>query len=167
MKLRVLNACASWSGNTLEVSDLIDIVLKEEGFEVFNYDVGLGIVPNPDDFDVMLLGSFTWEEGSTPDDVKDFVADLGVKPSNVYVYGTGDTQFGGDDYFCLAAVKLSKFYGSRKDPLLIEQSPRGSQEKKVLSWAEEVVMDFKINTNKIDINEKKYKETKIIREEVI
>ena len=83
----------------------------------------------------MLIGSFTWEQGATPDEVKDFVADVGYKPENVYVFGTGDTQFGGDALFCNAAVKLARFYASAYEPLKIEQSPRGVQQEKVIEWS--------------------------------
>ena len=78
--------------------------------EVRSYRIGRGVIPNPHDFDAMIIGSFTWEKGATPDEVKDFVADVGYKPENVYVFGTGDTQFGGDDLFCHSSRKLARFY---------------------------------------------------------
>lgn len=87
----------------------------------------------------MIIGSFTWDKGATPDEVKDFVADVGYKPANVYVFGTGDTQFGGDALFCNAAVRLARFYESNYEPLKIEQSPRGSQEMTVVKWTEGVL----------------------------
>ena len=87
----------------------------------------------------MIIGSFTWDKGATPDEVKDFVADVGYKPANVYVFGTGDTQFGGDALFCNAAVKLARFYESEYAPLKIEQSPRGTQEIDVMNWTEGVI----------------------------
>ncbi|MEK4405964.1 flavodoxin [Sporosarcina sp. FSL K6-6792] len=134
---------ASWSGNTQEVAEMIEETLVAENIAVTTYRIGGGVIPNPRDFDAMLLGSFTWEQGSTPDEVKDFVADVGYKPDNVYVFGTGDTQFGGDALFCHAAVKLARFYASPYEPLKIEQSPRGIQQEKVIEWSKGVIRNWK------------------------
>lgn len=134
-----LIAYTSWSGNTAEVAELIEATLLKHQVQVTSYQIGSGPVPDPADFDCMMVGSFTWEKGATPDEVKDFVLDVGYKPPHVYVFGTGDTQFGGEALFCKAAVKLAKFYHSNYPPLKIEQSPRGSQEKDVIDWAEGVM----------------------------
>ncbi|MHA6258802.1 flavodoxin [Sporosarcina sp. CAU 1771] len=137
-----LIAYASWSGNTQEVAEIIEETLVGKGVDVHLYRIGIGVVPNPREFDAVLIGSFTWDSGSTPNEVKDFVADVGYKPDNVYVFGTGDTQFGGDELFCGAAVKLARFYQSKLDPLKIEQSPRGSQESKIRNWTEGVLQQW-------------------------
>ncbi len=134
---------ASWSGNTQEVAEMIEETLVAENIAVTTYRIGGGVIPNPRDFDAMLFGSFTWEQGSTPDEVKDFVADVGYKPDNVYVFGTGDTQFGGDALFCHAAVKLARFYASPYEPLKIEQSPRGVQQEKIIEWSKGVIRHWK------------------------
>lgn len=137
-----LIAYASWSGNTEEVAQIVEETLLAEGMDVAVHRIGIGPMPDPRRFDAMIIGSFTWDKGSTPDEVKDFVADVGYKPRNVYVFGTGDTQFGGDDLFCHAVVKLARFYESAIDPLKIEQSPRGTQEKKVIEWSKGVVQHW-------------------------
>lgn len=145
-----LIAYASWSGNTEEVAEMIEETLVDKGIAVTSYRIGEGTIPNPREFDAMIVGSFTWDRGSTPDEVKDFVADVGYKPANVYVFGTGDTQFGGDTLFCSAAVKLARFYESDFPPLKIEQSPRGSQEVKIIKWTEGVIKQWSY------LNESKY-----------
>ncbi|MBS4217399.1 flavodoxin [Bacillus sp. FJAT-49711] len=137
--VRILICYASFSGNTKETAELIADMLKEDHCEIELYRIGTGIIPDPSLYDVMMIGSFTWAKGSTPNDVKDFVYEIGYKPPNVFVFGTGDTQFGGDDLFCKAAEKLAKFYHSTYEPLKIEQSPRGSQELKVTAWAKGVM----------------------------
>ena len=134
-----LIAYASWSGNTVEVAEIIEETLKKNDIDVTMYRIGGGVIPSPRDYDAMIIGSFTLDRGATPDEVKDFVADVGYKPEHVYVFGTGDTQFGGDALFCLAAVKLAKFYESTYPPLKIEQSPRGTQELEVEEWTEGVI----------------------------
>lgn len=133
-----LIAYATWSGNTQEVAELVAETLKTYDIETELHRIGSGPVPKVADYDGLLVGSFTWEKGATPDEVKDFVLDVGYKPEHVYVFGTGDTQFGGDALFCKAAVKLAKFYNSTYPPLKIEQSPRGTQEVEVENWAKGV-----------------------------
>ena len=127
------------SGNTEEVSDLIEEELSKAGVYVLAHRIGAYLAPSPREFDAMFIGTYTWDKGSTPGEVKDFVADLGHKPDDVYVFGTGDTQFGGDALFCKAADKLATFYMSGLDTLKIEQSPRGTQEIKVREWAKGAV----------------------------
>lgn len=135
---KALVAYATMSGNTAEVADIIRDELGNAGISSIGYDVN-GVDKPPTDFDALFIGTYTWDHGTTPDEVKDFAADLGYKPGTVYVFGTGDTQFGGDELFCKAADKLARFYNSPVDPLKIEQSPRGSQEKKVRDWAQYIV----------------------------
>lgn len=137
--MRILICYASFSGNTKEVAELIEKKLLHKEHDVVVYRIGSGNIPDPSLFDMMMIGSFTWAKGSTPEDVKDFVYEIGYKPPAVFVFGTGDTQFGGDSLFCHAADKLATFYHSPYEPLKIEQSPRGSQETKVINWTEGVL----------------------------
>lgn len=129
----------SYSGNTEEVAELLEKHLIIHGYQVDMYEIGYGIIPDLSQYDLKLFGTFTWDQGVTPDDMKDFVAELGYKPDNVAIFGTGETQFGGDEWFCRAADRLAKFYNSKFKPLKIEQSPRGSQEEKVKTWIEGVI----------------------------
>ncbi|MBD8007317.1 flavodoxin [Bacillus norwichensis] len=137
--VRILICYASFSGNTKETADIINKVVSTHGHSTVLYRIGSGPVPDPSLFDAIMIGTFTWGKGATPDLVKDFVYEIGYKPPNVYVFGTGDTQFGGDDLFCHAAEKLAAFYHSPFETLKIEQSPRGSQENIVKNWTEGVL----------------------------
>lgn len=140
-RTKVLIAYATFSGNTEEVAELVKGELDNHDCEVTMHRIGIGVFPDVKSYDVLMIGSYTWDKGSTPNEVKDFVADVGCKPDNVFIFGTGDTQFGGDDLFCLAVDKLSNFYNARKPGLKIEQSPRGTQEIKVINWAKGVIED--------------------------
>lgn len=140
-KLRAIVSYLSYSGNTKEVAELIAQRLQKEQIKVEMNRIGMDPVFQPDKYDLVFLGTFTWAKGKTPDEVKDLVWEIGYKPDNIAVFGTGDTQFGGDDLFCNAAVKLAKFYNSKWEPLKIEQSPRGRQESKVIEWVEGVLQD--------------------------
>lgn len=133
----------TYSGNTKEVAELIEKSLVDNGYNVDLYRIGSGLIPDLSLYDIIFIGTFTWGKGATPDEMKDFAWELGYKPSNIVVFGTGDTQFGGDDLFCNASVKLAKFYNSKFEPLKIEQSPEGHQEQKVIDWTEGVISKWK------------------------
>lgn len=133
----------SYSGNTEEIAEIIESELKEQDFIVDMHEIGIDPPVDVSTYDYIFLGTFTWSIGSTPDEVKDFVLEVGYKPDNVAVFGSGDTQFGGDDLFCRAVDRLVKFYNSKWDGLKIEQSPRGSQEEKVKIWTEGVIEHVK------------------------
>lgn len=129
----------SYSGNTEEVAELLKKQLEASNFEIDMYSIGYGVIPNLFAYDLVFLGTFTWDKGSTPEEMKDFAKEVEGKPNNVYVFGSGDTQFGGDDLFCNAVDKLARFYNSEYPGLKIEQSPRGSQEKLVSKWLKGVL----------------------------
>lgn len=137
--MKTLIAYLSYSGNTEEIAVHLESYLQKVGCDVDMYEIGYGVVPDTEQYDRIFLGTFTWDLGSTPDEMKDFVLDVGYKPDNVAVFGSGDTQFGGDDMFCRAVDKLAYFYNSRWSGLKIEQSPRGYQEKYIESWIEGVL----------------------------
>src|SRR5690625_3529454 len=135
--MRCLIAYLSYSGNTEEIAMFIKDKLEHEAFLVDLHEVGYQFpVPNPSNYDYIFLGTFTWEMGSTPDEMKDFILDVGYKPNHIAVFGSGDTQFGGDSLFCRAVDKLVNFYNSRWEGLKIEQSPRGEQEQLIDQWVE-------------------------------
>lgn len=132
--MNVLVCYLTYGGNTEEVAELVQETLLAEGHSVTLYRLESGAIPDVRAHDALFLGTFTYMKGNTPEEVKDFVQDVGYKPPHVYVFGTGDTQYGGDELFCRAADRLATFYESPYPPLKIEQSPRGSQEGLVESW---------------------------------
>lgn len=142
--MRIFIGYLSYSGNTEEIAQYIEAKMKRDGMEVEMHEVGIDIVPDMSQYDFIFLGTFTWELGMTPDEIKDFVLEVGYKPDNVAVFGSGDTQFGGDDLFCKAVDKLAMFYQSKWDGLKIEQSPRGYQETIIDRWLEGVLEDVYI-----------------------
>jgi len=137
--LRALIAYLTYSGNTEEVAERIASGIEQHGMDVDMYQIGRGRHVDVSLYDYIFIGTFTWDYGCTPDEVKDFILDIGYKPNHVAVFGTGDTQFGGEEQFCQAVDKLTTFYESKWAGLKIEQSPRGSQEKKIDYWLEGVL----------------------------
>ncbi|MFD2043693.1 flavodoxin [Ornithinibacillus salinisoli] len=142
--MRAVVAYLSYSGNTMEVGERIAAKLEKEGLEVDLHRIGVDPPIDTGAYDFLFIGTFTWEMGATPSEVKDFVWEIGYKPNNVAVFGTGDTQFGGDELFCKAVDKLVQFYNSRWTGLKIEQSPRGYQEQLIDQWVEGVTNNVKV-----------------------
>lgn len=69
--------------------------------------------------------------------MKDFILEIGYKSDHIAVFWYGDTQFGGEELFCNAVNKLTKFYHSKWPGLKIEQSPRGDRKKKYTNGLKE------------------------------
>lgn len=141
--MRSLIAYLSYSGNTKEVAEIIAEQSRSDGMTAEMHRIGIDPPIDASEYDYIFLGTFTWDMGRTPHEVKDFVLEVGYKPEHVAIFGTGDTQFGGDAFFCRAVDKLATFYHSRWPGLKIEQSPRGSQENEVKKWVEGVLHDVK------------------------
>ena len=142
--MKALVCYISYSGNTEEVAELIEETLLSHNHEVELYRVGLSEgIPDFNNFDIVFMGTFTWGDGRVPSDMKNFITEIGYKPKNIVLFGTGDTQFGGDLLFCGALDRLKKFYNSEYDVLKIEQSPRGKQEERVIDWTEGVIGKWK------------------------
>ncbi|MFC3041195.1 flavodoxin [Virgibacillus xinjiangensis] len=144
--MKVLIAYLSYSGNTEETAQMIAERCREAKMEVEMHQIGVDPPINPEEYALICLGTFTWDRGSTPEEMKEFVLEIGYKPGHIAVFGSGDTQFGGDELFCRAVDKLWTFYGSKWPMLKIEQSPRGSQERKVIEWTEGVLYDVRNTT---------------------
>lgn len=147
MSKRALICYLSYSGNTEEIAELVEANLLKHEIEVQTYEIGFGVIPELSHYDYIFLGTFTWDQGFVPDEIKDFIIEVGYKPSNMYIFGSGDTQFGGDILFCKAVDKLTDFYNSPLPGLKIEQAPRGSQEELVSAWTNNIVKGS-LNENK-------------------
>lgn len=140
--MKVLIGYLSYSGNTEEIAELIANELHKNNIKFDMVDIGYDDLPDLGDYEHVFLGTFTWDEGALPDEFHSFIENTNHKvPKNTYIFGSGETQFGGDELFCKATNRLADFYKSKVLPLKIEQSPRGSQEKKVTKWFYDNIFD--------------------------
>lgn len=137
--MKAIICYVSYSGNTEEIAELLKAHLVEKSYFVDMHMIGFGPMPDLSIYDKIFFGTCTWDQGSTPEEMKEFAREIGYKPENIYAFGSGDTQFGGDDLFCRAVDKLVKYFNSKYEGLKIEQSPRGSQKKIVTKWLEGVL----------------------------
>lgn len=137
----------SYSGNTKETSEFIKKNLAKYNISSDFHDIGYSEIPNFKSYDLVFIGTFTWGEGEVPEEILEFIEDNPVLEkikNKIFIFGTGETQFGGDSLFCKAADYLNKYYNSPIKTLKIEQSPRGSQEKLIKKWVYEVIKHLNI-----------------------
>lgn len=145
--MHILLAFASLSGNTREVAALIRTRCEALGHRVDWLDVDAGDVAaalSGEAPALCVLGSWTDNAGRTPAEMKDCVAALRDRfglplPFPVAVFGTGETQWG-EEYYCGAAHRLARFFGSPYAVLEIEQMPHGAEDTDTIHhWADTVL----------------------------
>lgn len=143
--LQVLLVMASLSGNTRELGRMIAARLHALGHRVVwqEADAPAGPVAlSCDQADLVLLGTWTDNAGRTPAEMKGWVADqarLQRVPSQVAVFGTGETQWG-EEYYCGALDRLARHYRSAYPILKIEQMPHGAHDAQAVDgWTDAVL----------------------------
>ncbi len=129
----------SYSGNTEEIAELLREHLYARDYEVEMRLVDSEADSNFSGCDLLFIGTFTWDMGSVPEEMKYYIQTIMDKPENTYIFGSGDTQFGGDILFCRAVDEVRSYLECEFPGLKIEQSPRGSQERYVKEWLEGVI----------------------------
>ncbi len=144
--MKILLALASLSGNTREVARAVRARCEAAGHDLTWLETDLQSlaqgVPEPRSFDLILLGSWTDNGGRTPAEMKRFISDLVEamgKPSQVAVFGTGETQWG-EEYFCGAVHRMAAFFSSAYPRLTIEQMPHGQRDAHAIAaWTDQVL----------------------------
>ena len=149
--MKVLIVYHSYSGNTKDLAEFIKTQLSNsfevDLFEINKYSkekIEFSIDLKPA-YDTIILGTFTWGKGEIPIQVRKFVKEYQeyFKTKQVFLFGTGDTQFGGDTLFCSAVDVLDRIIKTSVTPLKIEQHYSGSQESIVLEWCNVVENEIK------------------------
>lgn len=140
----------SYSGNTEEMAAYLKEYIEDCGIEVDLFDVTNRLFSiDLTNYDLVFLGAFTWDYGSVPEEMEDFLSRTNLQIKELAIFGSGDTQFGGEALYCRALNILKERYGSPWEVLKVEQSPRGYQEERVYEWVREVVKDvYKVEKSK-------------------
>ncbi len=151
--MRILLAYASLSGNTRELARLVAARCQVLGHRLQLLDVdGATAAALEQPRDALLLGCWTDNAGRTPAEMKVFVATLrdavGLPPGpGVAVFGTGETQWG-PEYYCGAAHRLARFFGSPHPVLEIEQMPHGQADAHAIHhWTDTVLARIETSTH--------------------
>lgn len=145
--MHALIAYASLSGNTHELARMVAARCSAHGYRVTLLEVddarAATLAAQP--YDRLLLGCWTDNAGRTPAEMKQFVAALRdaaalPAPDCVAVFGTGETQWG-LEYYCGAAHRLARYFGSPHPVLEIEQMPHGQADAHAIHhWTDAVLV---------------------------
>ena len=93
---------ASMTGNTEEIADIVAEAMENMGIEVEIEECTQVDAADFEDADICVLASYTYDEGTLPDEILDFYEDLlelDLTGKIFGVCGSGDTFY---DYFCKA-----------------------------------------------------------------
>lgn len=98
MMSRVLIIYASLSGNTEQLAETMHEYLEERGHEVdcMSFDSNELDVDDLKDYDAMLVGTYTFDDGELPYEVEDFHDDLEdaeIRGMIAGVFGSGDRVY--------------------------------------------------------------------------
>jgi len=139
---KVLMIYTSQTGNTEMVTDIIEQHLQQLGHEVtvktFDFDqIHIGALSN---YDAVLIGTYTWDDGELPYEAEDFYVDLeGVDlTGQVFgVYGSADSFY---DTFGLAIDLMGdrlNNLGATLVPsrLKVDLTPNKDDEERCLEYA--------------------------------
>jgi len=144
--MRILLAHTSLSGNTRDVARAIHARCEALGHAVTWIDADIQTLakacPDSAEHDLYVLGSWSINAGRTPPEMKRFIEDLVAavgKPERLAVFGTGETQWGEENY-CGAARRMAAFFGTRYPRLEIEQMPHGEHDAaKIQRWTDTIL----------------------------
>jgi len=131
---KIIMVYASMSGNTEEIALAIAEGVREEGAELEIKEVTQVTAKELEEFDGILLGSYTWGDGELPDEFLEFYDNMdGVDLTGKIagVFGSGDHAY---IHFCAAVDQLQEKVvqlGARlvQEGIKIEHSPSGAEEQ--------------------------------------
>ena len=95
---------ASMTGNTEEISDIIEEKLEDEGFEIEREECSDVDSDFFEDADVCIVATYTYGDGELPFEFEDFFEDLkdeDLSGKLFGVVGSGDKEYG--EYYCQSA----------------------------------------------------------------
>lgn len=143
---RILMIYASQSGNTEIITDMIAenlrslnqlVVIKSFDFDVIDME-------SLAEYDAVLVGTYTWDDGELPYEVEDFyidIADVDIKGITFGVYGAADSCY---DTYGLAIDLLADRINNQggnviEDRLKIDLLPNKHDEKRCEKFAGKIV----------------------------
>lgn len=93
---KVLIVYSSLTGNTEEMSEIIEKGVKDSGIEVMRKDAYDARAADLLQYDGIIIGAYTWGDGELPDEMLDFYEDmeeLDLTGKKAAVFGSGDTSY--------------------------------------------------------------------------
>lgn len=95
---------ASMTGNTEEISEILENTVQDAGFEVEREECSEVDVDFFDDADACVIATYTYGDGELPFEFEDFFDELEDKDLSGKIFGvvgSGDREYG--DLFCKSA----------------------------------------------------------------
>ncbi|GGC78920.1 flavodoxin [Enterococcus sp. DIV0242_7C1] len=95
---------ASMTGNTEEISEILESTVQDAGFEVEREECSEVDVDFFDDADACVIATYTYGDGELPFEFEDFFDELEDKDLSGKIFGvvgSGDREYG--DLFCKSA----------------------------------------------------------------
>lgn len=130
------------TGNTEMLAEEIVSELKSKEIDATMKNVMDTNINELSDYDVILLGSSTWEEGELQDDFTTFYSDLkmmNLKGKKVAVFGPGDSSY---ENFCEAVNILEKCLEKCEADLLLDGLKIDGEiydsTEKITKWAQQL-----------------------------
>lgn len=123
---------ASMTGNTEEISEIIENALSEKNIDVEREEVDDVEVDFFDDADLCIIATYTYGEGELPDEFEEFYEELGDKDLNGKIYGvvgSGDREY--EEHFCRSAHDFDKAFaktGALKGAEVVEIENNAEEE---------------------------------------
>ncbi|KAF1303261.1 flavodoxin [Enterococcus saccharolyticus] len=121
---------ASMTGNTEEIADIVAEAMEEMGIEVEIEECTQIDADTFEDADICVVATYTYDEGTLPDEIMDFyddLAELDLTGKIFGVCGSGDTFY---DHFCKSVDDFEELF-------LKTGATKGAEKVKVDLAAEE------------------------------
>ncbi|MCR8657073.1 flavodoxin [Paenibacillus endoradicis] len=93
---KVIIVYSSLTGNTEEMSEIIESGVKEAGIEIVRKDAYDAKAADLLQYDGIIIGAYTWGDGELPDEMLDFyeeMEELNLSGKKAVVFGSGDTSY--------------------------------------------------------------------------
>jgi flavodoxin I len=121
--IKILILHTSLTGNTEQIAYLLKTQLDDGRFDITTRDIGYQNIEVNDlqDFDGILVGTYTYDDGNLPYEIEDFHDELdNVDLTNkvIGIFGSGDRSY---SYFC-NAVNLFKAQFQKTNATVIEHT---------------------------------------------
>jgi flavodoxin len=155
--MKILVVFGSLLGKTKRIAVLIGHQLKQQGFEVKVKDVRDTNINEIEYFDIVVLGSSTWDDGMLQFDFRPFHAAL-MKHDNTgktfAVFGVGGHKY---PHYCLAADILEKTVTISKGKLIVptlrldidHDEPADKLDGDVLEWTSQIAAVAKLQAKQV------------------
>ncbi|MCY9376233.1 flavodoxin [Bacillus sp. T17B1] len=137
---KILLVYATMSGNTEAMADLIEKGLQEAEVEADRFEaMDIDNAQLFNDYDHIIIGSYTWGDGDLPDEFLDLAEDMDeidFSGKTCAVFGSGDTAY---EFFCGAVDTLEAKIKERGGEIVlpsvkIENNPEGEEEEELIEF---------------------------------